>query len=202
MEQDTYTMPALRSAESLYKEKGSKFIGIVFPVTSEDEVKSIVADIRKEHFSARHWCYAYRLGPLGDKYRVNDDGEPSNSAGMPIYGQILASGHTNVLVVVIRYYGGVKLGVGGLVNAYKIAAKEALEMTEAEEHTIDDIYELGFAYKDMSKVMRLIKEHHAKMLSQDFDIHSKIQISVRKSQSEKFAESVRQMYEITLKKQD
>ena len=137
LENDTYKTLALPSEEVLYKEKNSKFFGYAFPVTTEEEVKEILEKLRKDHFSARHWCYAYQIGIEKIQYRANDDGEPNNSAGMPIYGQILSFDVTNVLIVVVRYYGGIKLGVGGLITAYKTVAQMTLEQSEIIEKTID-----------------------------------------------------------------
>ena len=136
-EKDTYKTIAVASEEVLFKEKNSKFFGYAFPVTSEEEVKKILEHLRKEHFSARHWCYAYQIGTEKIQYRANDDGEPNNSAGMPIYGQIQSFEVTNILVVVVRYFGGIKLGVGGLISAYKNTAQMALENSEIVERTID-----------------------------------------------------------------
>lgn len=124
---DTYKTINLPSEEVLFKEKNSKFFGYAYPVTTEEEIKEIIEQLRKVHFSARHWCYAYQIGTEKIQYRANDDGEPNNSAGMPIYGQIQSFEVTNILIVVVRYFGGVKLGVGGLISAYKTAAQMALE---------------------------------------------------------------------------
>jgi uncharacterized YigZ family protein len=136
-EKDTYRTLATPSEEVLFKEKNSKFFGLAFPVTNEEEVKNILTEIKKAHFSARHWCYAYQIGTEKIQYRANDDGEPNNSAGMPIYGQIQSFDVTNVLVIVVRYFGGVKLGVGGLISAYNTAAQMALENATIIEKTID-----------------------------------------------------------------
>src|SRR5690606_187361 len=138
--------------EVLFKEKGSKFLGYAFPVTSEEQVKTHLEELKKQHHSARHWCYAWQMGKNYDSYRANDDGEPSNSAGMPIYGQIQSFELTNVLVVVVRYFGGVKLGVGGLIQAYKTSAQLALEASEIIEKTIDAEYIVQCEYKDLNKV--------------------------------------------------
>jgi uncharacterized YigZ family protein len=155
---DTYKTILESSSEVLFKEKNSKFYGFAFPVTSETEVKIHIEQLKKEHFSARHWCYAYQMGTTTLQYRANDDGEPNNSAGMPIYGQIQSFELTNVLVVVVRYFGGVKLGVGGLISAYRETAKMALEQSHIIEKTIDVHFLLTFDYKNMNKVMRTIKE--------------------------------------------
>ena len=126
----------------LFKDKNSKFYGFAFPVTNEDQVKRHIEDLKKEHYAARHWCYAYQIGTESIKYRANDDGEPNNSAGMPIYGQIQSFGVTNILIVVGRYYGGVKLGVGGLINAYRTGAQLVLESSKIIEKTINIAFHL------------------------------------------------------------
>lgn len=180
MEKDSYKTLAAPSEETLYKEKNSKFFGLAFPVTTEDDVKVILEDVRKRHHSARHWCYAFQLGAETVYYRANDDGEPNNSAGMPIYGQIQSFGVTNVLVVVVRYFGGIKLGVGGLISAYKISAQMALEASEIVEKTINVHYTLNFGYQNMNKVMRVIKEKNLDIISQKMEMDCEITISTRK----------------------
>ncbi|HQW69201.1 MAG TPA: YigZ family protein, partial [Flavobacterium sp.] len=155
---DTYKTIEKPSEEILFKEKNSKFYGYAFPVTSEEEIKNHLDSLRKQHHGAVHFCYAFQLGTDKIQYRANDDGEPSNSAGMPIYGQIQSFGITNVLVVVVRFFGGVKLGVGGLISAYRTAAQMALEESQIIEKTIDVSFEISFDYKNMNKVMRVIKE--------------------------------------------
>lgn len=182
-EKDTYKTIAAASEEVLYKEKNSKFFGYAFPVTTEEEIKEILERLRKEHFSARHWCYAYQIGTEKIQYRANDDGEPNNSAGMPIYGQIQSFEVTNVLVVVVRYFGGVKLGVGGLISAYKIAAQMALENSEIVERTIDKHFIISFGYANMNKVMRIIKEKNLQIISQKMEMDCEIEISIRKKMS-------------------
>ncbi len=180
MENDTYKTLASPSEETLYKEKNSKFFGLAFPVTSEDEVKVILEELRKRHNSAHHWCYAFQLGTDKIYYRANDDGEPSNSAGMPIYGQIQSFGVTNVLVVVVRYFGGIKLGVGGLISAYRTGAQMALEASDIVERTIDVHYTVKFGYKDMNRVMRVIKEKNLNIISQKMEMDCEIVIGTRK----------------------
>lgn len=178
--QDTYFTITQPSAEVLLKEKNSKFFGYAFPVSSEEEVKIHIENLKKQHFSARHWCYAYQIGADKIQYRANDDGEPNNSAGMPIYGQIQSFGVTNILVVVVRYFGGVKLGVGGLITAYKTAAQMALEAAEIIEKTIDVHFEVHFDYKNMNKVMRVIKEKNLTLISQKMEETCTIEIATRK----------------------
>lgn len=178
--QDTYFTITQPSAEVLLKEKNSKFFGYAFPISSEEEVKIHIENLKKQHFSARHWCYAYQIGADKIQYRANDDGEPNNSAGMPIYGQIQSFGVTNILVVVVRYFGGVKLGVGGLITAYKTSAQMALEAAEIIEKTIDVHFEVHFDYKNMNKVMRVIKEKNLTLISQKMEETCTIEIATRK----------------------
>ena len=183
MENDTYRTIVKSSVGELFKDKNSKFIGFAFPVTNEEQVKDHLEDIKKEHYAARHYCYAYQIGTETIQYRVNDDGEPSNSAGMPIYGQIQSYDVTNILIVVVRYYGGVKLGVGGLINAYRTGAQLALEASVIIEKTINKEFQLNFEYKNMSKVMRLIKENDVEIKKQTLELNCLLEISVRKSNS-------------------
>src|SRR5512138_319245 len=150
-----------------YREKASKFIAIAIPVESEEQARQKLDDIRKEYFDANHHCYAYRLGADGARYRVNDDGEPSGSAGRPIYGQILSSGLSDVLVVVTRYFGGTKLGIPGLIHAYKTAAGEALRNSATFEKVLADILEVRFSYPRMNDAMRILKETGAHILVQE-----------------------------------
>ncbi|MEL1243933.1 YigZ family protein [Flavobacterium sp. DGU11] len=198
MENDTYKTLASPSEETLYKEKNSKFFGLAFPVSSEDEVKAILEEVKKRHHSARHWCYAFQLGTEKVYYRANDDGEPNNSAGMPIYGQIQSFGVTNVLVVVVRYLGGVKLGVGGLISAYKIGAQMALEASDIVEKTIDVHYTIKFGYKDMNKVMRVIKEKNLDIVSQKMEMDCEIVISTRKKNAAPVEAAFGNLYEVII----
>jgi uncharacterized YigZ family protein len=197
-EKDTYKTIAAASEEVLYKEKNSKFFGYAFPVTTEEEIKEILERLRKEHFSARHWCYAYQIGTEKIQYRANDDGEPNNSAGMPIYGQIQSFEVTNILVVVVRYFGGVKLGVGGLISAYKIAAQMALENSEIVERTIDKHFIISFGYANMNKVMRIIKEKNLQIISQKMEMDCEIEISIRKKNVQNLLDTFENLYEIKL----
>ena len=197
-EKDTYKTIAAASEEVLYKEKNSKFFGYAFPVTTEEEIKEILERLRKEHFSARHWCYAYQIGTEKIQYRTNDDGEPNNSAGMPIFGQIQSFEVTNVLLVVIRYFGGVKLGVGGLISAYKIAAQMALENSEIVERTIDKHFVISFGYVNMNKVMRIIKEKNLQIVSQKMEMDCEIEITNRKKNVQNLLDTFENLYEIKL----
>tara|TARA_R110002012_G_scaffold32899_3_gene96688 strand:+ start:24691 stop:25296 length:606 start_codon:yes stop_codon:yes gene_type:complete len=156
------------TAEGFYKEKGSKFLAYAFPVRTEDDIKNRLDDLRKQYYDARHHCYAYILGNKSEKYRANDDGEPNHSAGDPILGQIRSKNLTNTLVVVVRYFGGTKLGVSGLITAYKTAAKEALDAAEVIETTIKDEVMIDFTYEQTSDVMRLAKEFNLEIQNQTF----------------------------------
>ena len=156
MFEDTYKTIASVSV-GIYRDKGSKFIAIAIPVISETQIKDEIASIKKQYFDARHHCYAYILGPFKDSYRYNDDGEPSSTAGRPIYGQLLSKDLTNVLVVVVRYFGGVKLGVSGLINAYKEATKAALENAEITERIVTESHIVSDDYESVNKVMQILK---------------------------------------------
>ncbi|WP_318345374.1 IMPACT family protein [Flagellimonas baculiformis] len=181
---DAYKTIERPSPEILYKDKKSKFFASVFPITSEDEVKPIVEELRKKYHTANHVCYAWQLGEKERSYRANDDGEPNNSAGMPIYGQIQSFDVTNVLVTVTRIFGGTKLGVGGLIQAYKTAAQMALENAEIVERVIQDRLQLRFGYPEMDKVMRAIKQKNLDMVSQKMDMDCQLILSVRLSETE------------------
>lgn len=201
-EKDTYKTISEPSEEVLFKEKNSKFFGYAFPIASEEEVKEIMIDLKKNHFSARHWCYAYQLGTENPSYRANDDGEPNNSAGMPIYGQIQSFEVTNLLIVVIRYFGGVKLGVGGLISAYKTTAQLALESSQIIEKTIDVVFTVSYEYKNMNKVLRIIKEKNINILSQKMDESCQIKIAIRKKNAEEIFDIFSNLFEVTIKKED
>jgi len=179
---DSYKTLAKPSEVSLYKEKGSKFYGLAFPVETEEEIAEIIETVKATHYKARHWCYAWQIGKAKEKFRANDDGEPNNSAGMPIYGQIESRDLTNVLVVVVRYFGGVKLGVGGLVRAYKTAAKEALDMATIVVNTINDKFSLTFEYKDMNKVQRVLKKYKLSVVYQELALNCDYHIGIRQSE--------------------
>lgn len=195
---DTYKTITKPSQEVLFKDKNSKFFGYAFPVTSEEEVKSIIEKLKKQHHSARHWCYAYQIGTQNISYRANDDGEPNNSAGMPIYGQIQSFDVTNVLIVVVRYFGGVKLGVGGLINAYKTAAQLALENSKIITKTINIDYLIKFDYKNMNKVMRVIKEKQLNVVNQKLELDCQIHISVRKKVANSIFEIFNQIFGVKI----
>ena len=195
---DTYKTIEISVENILYKEKNSKFFGFAFPVTSEIEVKTHLENLKTEHFSARHWCYAYQIGTENIKFRANDDGEPSNSAGMPIYGQIQSFEITNVLVVVIRYFGGVKLGVGGLISAYKTSAQLTLNEANIIEKTIDKKFKITFDYKNMNKVMRIIKEKNIQIVHQKMELNCEIEITTRKKNAEEIVAIFTALFEIEI----
>jgi uncharacterized YigZ family protein len=198
-EQDTYKTIEIATEGILFKEKNSKFFGYAYPVLNEDNVKQHLETLKKEHHSARHWCYAYQLGTETIVYRANDDGEPNNSAGMPIYGQIQSFDVTNILIVVVRYFGGVKLGVGGLISAYKTTAQLTLEASTIIEKTINIEYLISFHYKNMNTVMRIIKEKNLNIINQHFELDCRITISVRKNDAESVFENFNNLFEIGIK---
>jgi uncharacterized YigZ family protein len=196
---DTYKTISFPSSEILFKEKNSKFFGYAFPIQSEVEVKPIIDSLRKQHPNAGHYCYAYQMGTDRLIYRANDDGEPSNSAGMPIYGQIQSFAVTNVLIVVVRIFGGTKLGVGGLISAYKTAAQLTLEASEIIEKTIDIHYLVSFDYKNINKVMRAIKEKNVEIIAQKMEMSCEIEIVTRKKNAEMIFDIFNSMFEIEIK---
>jgi len=184
MEPDAYlTIKAF--SEGLYKEKGSRFIALAWPVTTQEEIKTIIENVRKEHHSARHHCYAWMLGQNRQNYRINDDGEPSGSAGKPILGQINAFQVTNILIIVVRYFGGKLLGVSGLINAYRSAAESTLKNSEITELFIRDYYELVFPYACINDVMKIIKDEEAGQSEQKFELECRMTINFRISASER-----------------
>ncbi len=163
-----------KESEGLYKEKGSKFIGIAVPCYNEEDAKNFLEEWKKRHHQARHLCYAYKFGVDGDKFRANDDGEPNNSAGQPILGQIDSFELTNVLIGVVRYYGGTKLGVGGLINAYRTGAKEAIQNGEIVELEVYDWIDILFGYEDMPQVMNLLKKYNLTLSNNVFEESCKL----------------------------
>ncbi|EPR70648.1 protein co-occurring with transport systems [Winogradskyella psychrotolerans RS-3] len=199
MEDDLYKTITKPAQGELFKDKNSKFYGFAFPVTDEEQIKQHIDHLKKEHYSARHWCYAYQIGTETIQYRANDDGEPNNSAGMPIYGQIQSFEVTNILIVVIRYYGGVKLGVGGLINAYRTGAQLALEASKIVERTINKKFKLSFEYKNMSKVMRILKENDVNITNQILELNCLLEISVRKTHSSKVFDLFDQFFGVEIK---
>ncbi|SEK46284.1 uncharacterized protein, YigZ family [Maribacter orientalis] len=178
----TYRTISKPSEPILYKERKSKFYGYCFPVTNEDEVKEYIEGLKKEYPTANHVCYAWQMGIESLSYRANDDGEPNNSAGMPIYGQLQSFDVTNTLVAVVRVFGGTKLGVGGLISAYKEAAKLALENATIIKKVLQQHLSVSFEYSEMDIVMRLVKKHQLEVISQELHLKCKIILSIPKSE--------------------
>ena len=199
---DEYRTLAASSEETLFKDRGSKFFGYAFPVQSEEEVKLQIDELRAQHSNARHFCYAFQLGVERISYRANDDGEPNNSAGMPIYGQIQSFNITNVLVVSVRYFGGTKLGVGGLINAYRNSAKLAIEASQIIVKTINVRFRISFPYHLMNKVMRIIKEQNIQIVNQNLELNCTYIIAVRKKESEKTHQIFADIYGLSILKLD
>ncbi len=197
---DTYKTIANPSEEVLLKEKSSKFFGYAFPVSSQEEIKTHLEHLKKQHFGAVHFCYAYQIGTEKIEFRANDDGEPSNSAGMPIYGQIQSFELTNILIVVVRFFGGTKLGVGGLISAYKTTAQMALEAASIIEKTIDDSFKITFDYKNINKVMRIIKEKKLHVISQKMELNCEIEFTTRKRNVEEISDIFETLFEVSLTK--
>ena len=189
---DTYKTIA-KPAEGIYKEKGSKFLAYAYPVRTEDDVKEHVQQLKKEYFDARHHCYAYRIGGKGEQFRANDDGEPSGTAGKPILGQLLSNELTNMLVVVIRYFGGIKLGTSGLIYAYKTATADAITNAEVVERTIDEQLTIHFGYAVMNDVMRIVKEEQPNIMSQQLDMACRMQLAIRKSKAGRLRERLQKV---------
>ena len=196
---DAYKTITTPSEETLFKDRNSKFFGYAFPISSESDIDEALNSLKKKHHTARHFCYAWQLGTEKIRFRANDDGEPSNSAGMPIYGQIQSFELTNVLIVSVRYFGGTKLGVGGLINAYRTSAKLAIEASDVIEKTIDVLFELNFGYEMMSKVMRVIKDHQITISSQKMEASCQLQILIRKSEVVKISGIFENMYPLKIR---
>lgn len=189
MESDTYlTIKAF--SQGVYKEKGSRFIALAYPVSTQEAIKNILDSVRKEHHSARHHCFAWVLGKKRETFRISDDGEPSGSAGRPIMGQINSSELTDILIVVVRYFGGKLLGVSGLINAYRSAAESAINNSEIVELIIQDHFELVFPYSSINDVMKVIKDEDISQLQQKFEIECKMTINFRSSARERILSSL------------
>jgi len=180
---DTYKTIA-QPTEGIFRDRGSKFLGFAYPISSDNEIKAIVAKLKAEHTKANHHCWAIRLGIDRSVFRVNDDGEPSGTAGRPILNTLLSKNITNVLVVVVRYFGGTLLGVPGLINAYKAATEAALEQAQIIEKTVNDVYTITFEYPQMNDVMRVIKDEQLQVLEQVSELNCSIKLAVRKTQVE------------------
>ena len=198
---DTYKTIASSVQEVIFKEKSSKFLGYAFPVTSEEEIKAHLEEVKKAHFSARHWCYAWQLGyGSTQRYRANDDGEPNNTAGIPIYGQIQSFELTNILVIVVRYFGGIKLGVGGLVQAYKTTAQLTLQEAEIEEKLITEELRIRFEYPLMNKVMRVVKEQNLNITQQLLTENCELHLAIRQSDYQRMQELFENIYGVLMVK--
>ncbi len=194
---DTYKTIEKQS-QGYFKDKGSKFFAFAWPVQNEDEVKEILTGIKKEHHSARHHCYAWRIGTENISFRANDDGEPSSTAGKPILGQLQSFDVTNILLVVVRYFGGTLLGVSGLINAYKSAAADALNNSEIIEKLIESNYILDFTYNELNDVMQIVKSENLNVLKTQFEEKCRLFFSVRKSEEEKIYRIFDQFYGVTI----
>lgn len=187
------------NSEGFFKDRGSKFIGLAFPVYSEDEIKEIQKKIRNDYHDARHHCFAWRLGADKEHYRVSDDGEPSNSAGMPIFGQIQSFDLTNILIVVVRYFGGTKLGVPGLINAYRTASSEAIKNGFVIEKTVNQIFEIVFEYVDMNDVMTVLKEEQLEQFNQNFELTCSLRVKIRLNDAEKLKSRIEKIETVKVK---
>jgi uncharacterized YigZ family protein len=185
-------------AEGVFKDRGSKFLSFAFPVSTDTEIKDCLLRLKKEHPGANHHCYAWRLGADGQAHRANDDGEPSNSAGKPILAQIQSKDLTNVLVVVVRYFGGTLLGVSGLINAYKMAAADVLAKCAIEERFILFEYKIEFSFDDMNPVMKLLKDTESKIISQEYDELNSITFRIKKQNSNQLEEEIKNLYRTKL----
>jgi len=195
---DNFKTLASFSGEHLYKIKNSKFFSYGYPVTSVEEIKEHIIQIKKKHYQARHWCYAWRLGTDPIQYRANDDGEPANTAGQPILGQLQSFDVTNTLIIGVRYFGGVKLGVGGLISAYRNSALECLENSEIVIQLITDTTELRFEYPLMNEVMRKVKQHDITISNQIFEINCIIWIQTVKSKTSYIKDIFKNIYGVSV----
>jgi uncharacterized YigZ family protein len=194
---DTY-LTIQQPAEALFKDKGSKFIGLAYPVQNEQQVKEILQGLKKEHHTANHHCYAYRLGADKLTFRANDDGEPSNTAGKPILGQIQSNDLTDILIVVVRYFGGTLLGVSGLIHAYKTSAAEVIKVSAIVEKQILFSYTIYFPFEQLNDVMKILKQSDCKITAQEFDNNCRISFNIRKASSEACEEKLKKTEGLTL----
>ncbi len=195
--QDTYKT-IIKKSEGLYKDKGSKFIALAFPVKEEDQIRSLLEGVKQEYHDARHHCYAWVLGYAHDQYKYNDDGEPSGTAGKPIWGQLRSYELCNALIVVVRYFGGTKLGVRGLIDAYRGAAQDAIQNNKIVTKTIRNYYSISFDYPSMNDVMRIMKEFDLPQLEHDFGMSCRIVFSVRMQETEKIVNQLKLLRKTTL----
>lgn len=198
--EDSYLTIA-SAAEAVYKEKSSKFLAYAYPVQSEEQIRDILESLRKRYYDATHHCYAWRLGPRGEVFRSNDDGEPSGTAGKPILGQLLSFGVTDCLIVAVRYFGGTKLGVSGLIAAYRESAKEVLEAAQIVERTVDKRFRIGFPYIAMNDVMRILKDMQPSVSEQSFDNRCSMLLSIRASRSDALADKLRKVDGVELEEE-
>lgn len=189
---DTY-QTIKKQSEGLFKDRGSKFFAYAYPIKNEPKAKEKINQLKKQYHDARHHCFAYKIGVQNPILRANDDGEPSNSAGKPILNQIEAHDLTNVLIVVVRYFGGTLLGVGGLINAYRTASQAALKNTQIIKKTINDTVHLHFEYQDMNPIMQLIKKENIEIIEQNFTTNCQLKIEVRKKHTEKIINQINQL---------
>lgn len=199
---DTYRTISKPSDPVLYKERKSKFYGYCFPVSDEDKVKEYIEQLKKEYPNANHVCYAWQMGIENQSYRANDDGEPNNSAGMPIYGQLQSFDVTNTLVAVVRIFGGTKLGVGGLISAYKETAKLALENATIVKKILQQKLSVSFEYSEMDIVMRLVKKHQLDIISQELHLKCKMVLSIPKSEFKKTFKLLKAHHKLDIKLED
>jgi len=197
--EDTYKTIE-KPSEGYFKDKGSKFFAFAYPIKTEEEIKEILFTLKKEHHSARHHCYAWRLGTEEIQYRANDDGEPSSSAGKPILGQLLSFDVTNILVAVVRYFGGTLLGVPGLINAYRTATAEALKNAKILIKRIETYYELNFTYNELNEVMHIIKQENLNVVNTKFEDKCSLVFSVRKSEAPRTEQIFINFYGVEIKK--
>jgi uncharacterized YigZ family protein len=195
---DSY-LTVSNTSQSIFRDRGSKFLAFVFPVKTEEEIKIHLSELKKEHPQANHHCYAWRLGADKQRYRTNDDGEPAGTAGKPIYSQILSKDLTNILIVVVRYFGGTLLGVSGLIAAYKAAATEALTHTRIEEQFICFRYTIQFSVNDTSDVMRLLKQLDCKIEQQAYTTENSITFTIKKQYETHLLEGQKKLFKTSLK---
>ena len=189
------------AAEAIYKEKSSKFLAYAYPVQSEEQIRTLVEALHKRYYDATHHCYAWRLGPKGEAFRANDDGEPSGTAGKPILGQLLSHELTDCLILVVRYFGGTKLGVSGLIAAYRESAAEAIAAAQIIERTVDRIIRFEFSYLSMNDVMRIIKEEQPEIREQAFDNLCRMSVAIRESRAEGLIGKLAKVEGLTFDKQ-
>lgn len=186
-------------SEGFYKDKGSKFYAFAHPAETEEEFGEIMKELKKKYYDARHHVYAFRFGPDKKHFRASDDGEPGNSSGPPVLGQIRSHDLTNIVIIVVRYFGGTKLGVPGLINAYKTAAEDAIQNAKIITKTVDAKLQIGFEYPLMNDVMRIIKEEELNVVEQDFQLSCSVIVSMRKGEIERVAERFKKFYELKVK---